>query len=134
MWFPYLEAADVPEGVTAELGDVDQAIRDASYMVRDELQTARFEVHQSGPTAGQPVSTAVKETIRDATRAQLRFWAETGDSTGAGVQLGGGSILSVSLPGGAGTTSPSAKQDARVAPAVAQILRGCEDISWAVQY
>ena len=130
MWFPFLIPADVPDAVAAAFDDVADAIRDASYRVRSELSTARFAVDQDG----SPVDEHVREAIKDATKAQLRFWADTGDSTGAAAQNGGGSILSVSLPGGSGTTSVTEKQDARTAPAVTEILHATPGIDWSVVY
>lgn len=127
MWFPFLTEAGLPAELSA-LGDA--GIRAASYRVRDELNTARFDVDQEG----NPTDPDVKEAIKDATLAQLAFFAETGDMTGAAAQNGGGSILSVTMPGGAGTTDVRAKQDARTAPAVSEILRGCPGIEWAVGY
>ena len=130
MWFPFLDVSDLSAALRAAFEDPDAAVRDASYRVRAELATAIFEVDQDG----NPTAQAVTDAIKDATRAQLTFWADTGDLTGAGAQNGGGSILSVSLPGGGGTTSLTAKQDARVAPAVTEILRHADGIAWDVQY
>lgn len=131
VWFPFISTSDVSDGVAAAFDDLDQAIRNASYRVLDELRTASFEVRTSD---GQPVDPTVTDAIIDATKAQLGFWAETGDESGAGAQNGGGSILSVSLPGGSGTTSVTAKQEARMAPAVAEILRAAPGITWGVAY
>lgn len=130
MWFPYATAAEIPASVAAELDDVEFSLRSASYRVRAVLLSARFEVDAES----RPTDAAVATAITDATLAQLAFWAETGDSTGAGAQLGGGSILSVSLPGGGGTTDARSKQDAREAPAVDEILRACPGIDWVVGY
>lgn len=130
MWFPFLVEADVPTTVAAAFEDLTAAVRSASYRVRDELKTARFEVDEEW----RPVDAGVVTAIEDATLAQLAFWAETGDMSGAAAQSGGGSILSVSLPGGSGTTDPAAKQAARVAPAAAEALRNCDGIEWAVTY
>lgn len=130
MWFPFLAEAEVHASLAAAFDDLTAAIRSASYRVRDELSTARFDVGQDG----YPTDSDVVQAIMDATLAQLTFWAETGDITGAGVQSGGGSILSVSLPGGSGTTDYASKQAARTAPAVGEVLRGCEAIDWAVTY
>ncbi|MBW1639233.1 hypothetical protein G3H63_09130 [Microbacterium resistens] len=129
-WFPYATKDDVPAHVAEELDDVETALRSASYRVRDALKTARFEVTE----AGKPADTDVADAIRDATLAQVAFIAETGDETGAGAQMGGGSILSVSLPGGGGALDARAKQEARTAPAVDEILRSCDGIAWEVQY
>lgn len=134
MWFPFVAVADVPEALRADFADLDTSIRTASYRVLDELRTARFEVHVGGEHDGHPVHEHVEKAIQDATIAQLSFWAETGDESGAGAQAGGGSILSVSLPGGSGTTDLAAKRDARLAPAVADILRAIPDIQWGVGY
>lgn len=130
MWFPFLVPEDVSEGVAAAFDDLDAEIRRASYRVRDELLTARFDVDQDG----NPIEDSVREAIQDATKAQLAFWAETGDPSGAGAQNGGGSILSVSLPGGSGTTDAATKQAARIAPTVTEVLRNCDGITWAVNY
>lgn len=130
MWFPFLTANDLPAALVAAFDDVDGEIRRASYRVRAELRTARFETDQDG----NPTDANVSAAIMDATKAQLAFWAETGDASGAAAQNGGGSILSVSLPGGAGTTDVNRKQDAREAPAVTEILRTCPGIDWAVSY
>lgn len=131
MWFPFIEESDLDEELAAAFTDPTHSIRTASYRVLDELRTATFEVRTSD---GQPVDGTVTEAIKDATIAQLSFWAETGDETGAGAQNGGGSILSVSLPGGSGTTSIAAKQEARIAPTVADILRAAPGIRWGVGY
>lgn len=130
MWFPYATEDKVPASVAAELEDVGFALRTASYRVRAALQTARFDVDAEG----RPTDAEVQTAITDATLAQLAFWAETGDTTGAGAQIGGGSILSVSLPGGSGTTDARTKQEAREAPAVDEILRSCPGIDWEVGY
>lgn len=130
MWFPFLAPEDVSDGVAAAFDDLAAEIRRASYRVRDELLTATFDVDQDG----NPIEDAVREAIQDATKAQLAFWAETGDPSGAGAQNGGGSILSVSLPGGSGTTDAATKQAARVAPTVGEVLHNCDGITWAVSY
>ncbi|MEW1706984.1 hypothetical protein AB0230_07055 [Microbacterium sp. NPDC089190] len=133
MWFPFVEVSEIGD-LAAAFEDPAQSIRTASYRVFDELRTASFDVHAAGDDEGHPVDWHVTAAIKDATKAQLSFWAETGDESGAGAQNGGGSILSVSLPGGGGTTSLAAKQEARVAPAVAEILRAAPGIRWGVGY
>lgn len=133
MWFPFVDVSEIGDLAEA-FDDPDHSVRMASYRVLDELRTASFEVHAAGDAEGQPVETAITDAIKDATKAQLSFWAETGDESGAGAQNGGGSILSVSLPGGSGTTSIAAKQEARIAPAVADILRATPGIRWGVGY
>lgn len=134
MWFPFITEADLPDSLDGAFADVEQAIKDASYRVLDELRSARFDVYDSGENAGHPVDDSVSTVIQDATIAQLRFWAETGDDTGATAQTGGGSILSVSLPGGGGTKNAADKQESRVAPAVTEILHTCDAITWGVGY
>lgn len=133
MWFPFVGVDDIGD-LAAAFEDPGHSVRMASYRVLDELRTATFEVHAAGDAEGRPVEAAVTDAIKDATKAQLAFWAETGDESGAGAQNGGGSILSVSLPGGAGTTSIAAKREARVAPAVSEILRAAPGIRWGVGY
>lgn len=130
MWFPYANPEDVPVELTEEFDDIEVMLRTASYAIRSALKVARFEVDADGKPADADVAAAIK----DATVALLAFWAETGNATGAGAQNGGGSILSVSLPGGSGTTDARAKQDARDAPAVEEILRSCPGIDWSVMY
>jgi len=134
VWFPFLDVEDLSSDLAAAFDDAAQSIRAASYRVLDELRTASFDVHTFGADEGKPVEAAVTDAIKDATLAQLSFWAETGDESGAGSQNGGGSILSVSLPGGSGTTSVAAKQEARIAPAVTDILRSAPGLRWGVGY
>lgn len=131
VWFPYVEASEISSHVADAYDDIDLSIRAASARVRAELKTARFAVDH---TTGKPVDENVIAAIEDATKAQLAFWVETGDETGAGAQVGGGSILSVSLPGGSGSSSATDKEAARVAPAVAEILRNAPGIEWSVSY
>ena len=130
MWFPFISGADIPDSTRDALDDIDRVIRDASHLVRGVLKTARFDVDRDGI----PTDDSVRAAIQDATRAQVVFWAETGDSTGAAAQSGGGSILSVSLPAGGSASDVRSKQAARVAPAVEEILRACPGINWAVMY
>jgi microcystin degradation protein MlrC len=130
VWFPFIDEAEVPETVGASFDDLPRAIRSASRRVSTELKTARFDVDADG----RPTSSDVVEAVQDATIAQLKFWADTGDENGAGAQSGGGSILSVSLPGGSGVVDARTKQEARVSPEVSEILRGCPGIDWEVQY
>lgn len=133
MWFPFVEVSEIGD-LAAAFEDPEQSTRNASYRVLDELRAASFDVHAAGEDEGRPVDPHVTAAIQDATKAQLAFWAETADESGAGAQNGGGSILSVSLPGGGGTTSLAAKQEARIAPAVAEILRVAPGIRWGVGY
>ncbi|MGI6878833.1 hypothetical protein [Microbacterium sp. gxy059] len=130
MWHPFITAEEVPEAVAAALADVDHAIAAASRRVRGALKTARFATDADG----RPTDPDVENAIKEATLAQLAFWADTGDETGAAAQAGGGSILSVTLPGGGGATDARSKQEAREAPAVDDILRSCEGITWEVHY
>jgi len=125
---PYVNEEEA-SAYSAAFPDLSAAVVTASYRVRDVLRTARFDTLN-----GDPVDLNVTKAIKDATLAQLAFWADTGDMTGAAAQVGGGSILSVTMPGGSGTTDLRAKQDARVSPAVEEILRGCPGIEWAVRY
>lgn len=133
MWFPFVDVSEIGDLASA-FEDPDHSVRTASYRVLDELRSATFDVHLHGEDEGRPVASSVTDAIKDATKAQLAFWAETGDESGAGAQNGGGSILSVSLPGGSGTTSIAAKREARIAPAVSEILRAAPGIRWGVGY
>lgn len=128
MWFPFV---DVHEARNEE---TEQELLLASYRVLDELKTARFEVHAHGPYEGLPVDPMVGDAIKLATIKQVEFWRETGNPSGAATQMGGGSILSVTLPGGQGTTSIAEKQASRVSPEVVEILRACPGIRWEVGY
>lgn len=128
MWFPFVQIHETRNDET------EQEIMLASYRVLDELKTARFVVHATGPEEGQPVDPMVVDAIKLATIKQIDFWRETGNASGAATQMGGGSILSVTLPGGQGTTSAVEKQASRVSPEVTEILRACPGIRWEVGY
>ena len=68
--------------------------------------------------AGTPTDTDVLDVFRDATCAQVAYWEETGDITGAEAQGGSFSIGSVKI-GAAGDTS---SKQSRIAPEAVQIL------------
>jgi hypothetical protein len=129
---PFLSVQEVPERLKDEFddyADLTDVIRQASRVVRDELKTARFAT-----VDGVAVDQLVIDALREATIAQMSWWSETGDISGAGVQLGGGGIGSVRLPGGNATNVARERRTARTAPEVAQILRDCEAIEWNVSY
>ena len=126
-----LAASELPEFLTAHfVDDLEWELRNATVRVLAELKSARFALD----SAGDPADEGVREALGVAVVMQLEYWAETGDSTGAAAQAGGGSIMSVSLPSGKGSTSVADKQASRIAPAVAEFLRTVEGIDWTVSY
>lgn len=81
----------------------------ASEVVDDLLVTAVYDVD-----AGLlPTDTTVAEALRQATCAQVAWWIETGDETGAAAQYQSVSIGSVSLSrgySGAGSSTGTAQR------------------------
>lgn len=71
---------------------IDELCRTAIYPVDDE---------------GMPLDPAVAAALRDATCAQVEWWAEIGDETGSGAvsALAGAQIGTVRLPGSGGGSS-----------------------------
>lgn len=93
-------------------------IRRASLHIDSLLTTAVYTVDEDGG----PVDLPVIEALRDATCAQVAWWVETGDVTGASAQWQGVSAGSVSLTRGYKAGSSNTGQEARTAPEAIQIL------------
>lgn len=114
-------------GVTVPAGEEgDRALRRASREVTRLLKTAEYEVD----AGGLPVDPDLQDLLAEATALQLAYWDETGDVTGAGAILSGGSIGSVSLP----TVNAAAGTTGRASPEVAAMLRDSDLIRWRVKH
>jgi hypothetical protein len=94
---------------TAELANFLQAVPPANarkllvQASRDIERATRTAVYDTD-TSGFPTDAAVLAAFRDATCAQVEWWAETGDSLGVNGQWGDVKIGSVTLGGGASTS------------------------------
>ncbi|AZM46569.1 hypothetical protein DMB38_12770 [Streptomyces sp. WAC 06738] len=117
-----------PGDLTAYTGqpapaDAERLLRDASRML--DAEVLRYCWYDVDPD-GYPSNSTVRESVRDAVCAQVAWWGELGDSTGAAAAgWGSVSIGSVSLSGGAGGAGgggqrPPARQ---VAPQAGDVLR-----------
>jgi len=92
-----LAAYGAPAGVVLPTGaDALRQLTRASELVDLAIITA---VYDTDTVTGLPTATAVTEALRDATCAQVAYWAETGDQSGTGGQWQSVKIGSVSLTG-----------------------------------
>lgn len=82
----WMTAQDIP-------ADVGGQLRRASRLVDKATRTAVYAI---GPD-GAPTSPEVVAILRDATCAQVAYWAETGDASGAGAVWSETRIGGVSL-------------------------------------
>ena len=101
--------------------DIDQQLANASRMlVAEVFRLCWFEVDEDG----YPSNTLVREAFRDAVCAQVAWWGELGDSTGAAA-VGWGSVRlgSAQLSRSVTATSGAASPAREVAPAVWDALR-----------
>ncbi|WP_060880624.1 hypothetical protein [Streptomyces scabiei] len=101
--------------------DIDQLLAGASRMLAAEVfRLCWYEVDEDG----YPSNTLVREAFRDAVCAQVAWWGELGDSTGAAA-VGWGSVRlgSAQLSRSVTATSGSASPAREVAPAVWDALR-----------
>ena len=101
--------------------DIDKLLRDASRMLTAEVfRLCWYEVDEDG----YPSNTTVREAFRDAVCAQVSWWGELGDSSGAAA-VGWGSVRlgSAQLSRSVTATSGSAAPAREVAPAAWDILR-----------
>lgn len=100
----YATAADLAASiyaVTPPPADVDNRLARASGIVEHAVALARYDVDANG----LPTDAAVAEAMRQATCAQVAYWAETGDVSGAAAgwsQVGIGSVH-LARAGAAGT-------------------------------
>ena len=92
----------------------DSLLRRASGVIDGLTRHSAFLVDVDG----YPTDIDVLDVFRDATSAQVAYWEETGDITGAEAQGGSFSIGSVKI-GAAGDTS---SKQSRIAPEAVQIL------------
>lgn len=106
---------------------INARLRRASNVIDGLTRHARFAVDADG----YPTDAAISDAFRDATCAQVAWWDETDDITGAGSQEGTVSIGSVSI-GARGRTSGNGAPDAstsRHAPEAIEILQNAGLIS-----
>lgn len=107
-----------PEAVTEK--DLNARLRRASGVIDGITRLSRYDVDDDG----YPTDLTLSDTFRDATCAQVAYWAETDDPTGAISQEGTFSIGSVSIGAvgrSAGNGAPN-EQQARIAPEAVEIL------------
>ena len=108
------------DGATEYTVPSDSLLRRASGVIDGLTRHSKF----ASDVDGYPTDIDVSDVFRDATCAQVAFWDENGDPTGAGSQDGSFSIGSVSIGArgrSAGSGAPDAQQS-RVAPEAVQIL------------
>lgn len=84
-----------PADLSSPPADAEQLLAKASrFLEREVLRLCWYEVD----TSGYPTNTTVAEAFRDAVVAQVEWWDELGDSTGAaGAGYGSVGIGSVQL-------------------------------------
>ncbi|WP_060888659.1 hypothetical protein [Streptomyces scabiei] len=101
--------------------DIDKLLRDASRMLAAEVfRLCWYEVDEDG----YPSNTAVLEAFSDAACAQVEWWDEIGDSTGASaVSWGTVKLGSAQLSRSVTATSGSASAAREVAPKAWDALR-----------
>ena len=102
------------DGATEYTVPSDSRLRRASGVIDGLTRHSIFVADVDG----YPTDVDVSDVFRDATCAQVAFWDETEDVTGAEAQGGSFSIGSVKI-GGAGDTSSN---QSRVSPEAVQIL------------
>lgn len=114
----YATAADYQE-YTEETppSDINRSLRRASeFLDAQVFRLCWYDVD----TDGMPSHATVREAFSLAVCAQVEWWEETGDESGAAGQWGSVSIGSVSLSGAAGGGAGPGR---RVAQSVGEILR-----------
>lgn len=101
--------------------DIDKLLRDASRMlVAEVFRLCWYEVDEDG----YPANTLVAEAFRDAVCAQVEWWDEIGDSTGAAaVSWGTVKLGSAQLSRSVTATSGAASAAREVAPKAWDALR-----------
>ena len=120
-----------PADGTAE--QVNAKLRRASIVIEGMTRLSVYPTDEDG----MPSDLDHLEAFRDATCAQLDWWGDTDDVTGAESQAGPTKIGSVSFggsgaSGGAANTKSAATS--RLAPEAAEILRNAGLISSAVSH
>lgn len=128
----YATLADFDSFTDTELTDAEitKLLRRASLVIDGLTRLARYDVDVDG----NPTDADVMQAFTDATCAQLAWWDDTDDVTGAESTAGAIKIGSVSL----GTTSSGGSgvsaADSRVAPEAAAILAAAGLLSSLVSY
>lgn len=108
------------DGATEYTVPTDSLLRRASVIIDGLTRHSIFVADDDGT----PSEVAVSDVFRDATCAQVAYWDETDDVTGAESQDGAFSIGSVSIGArsrSSGNGAPNAQQT-RIAPEAVQIL------------
>lgn len=113
-----------PPGVTLPTGTAAAyQLREASLVIDEALLGAIYDTD----TAGMPTATTVVEALRDATCAQVAWWSETGDVSGAvaaspwtSVSAGSVSLSGRAPGGGSAPRTPSGRE---IAPSALTHLR-----------
>lgn len=113
--------------------DLNASLRRASTVIDGLTRTVRYDIDEDG----YPDDVDVSDAFRDATCAQVAWFEETDDITGADSQAGAVKIGSVSL-GGSGATgnaqSGKTAASSRVAPEAIDILRNAGLLSGIVAH
>lgn len=114
---------DFTDGVHAEESEdvINAKLRRASIVIDGLTRRSVYAVDEDGYATDETVA----EAFKDATCAQMAYWDDTDDVSGAASQEGTISIGSVSIGATGRTTgngSPDA-QTARVAPEAIEILK-----------
>lgn len=104
----WIDAEEMPSSATADLAA-------ASRLVRRLTLTAIYETDSDGA----PTEPRVRDGLRDAVCAQVAWWEQTGDRTGAASIYAETRVGGVSLRRSAAGAEPGS---ARVAPELADIL------------
>ena len=116
-----LAAYGAPIGVVLPTGaDAVRQLKRASELVDLAIITA---VYDTDTVTGLPTATAVTEALRDATCAQVAYWAETGDQSGTSSQWQSVSIGSVSLSRGTSGQQSGLSSGRSLAPQACTHLR-----------
>ncbi|GAA2825347.1 hypothetical protein RMN57_13240 [Kitasatospora sp. CM 4170] len=116
-----------PDDLTAYTGqpapaDATRLLTRASQMLDSQVLRACWYV--ADPTTGMPTDSLVLAAFRDAACAQVEWWQELGDSTGAaGVGWGGVKIGSVDLSRSVTSVSGSDSPARQIAPQVWDALQ-----------
>lgn len=120
-YYDYIGADDPGD----EAADLEAMLRRASAQVDGYLRGARYDVDEDG----YPTDPDVDEAITDATCAQVEWWQQTGDVTGADANAGAVRILSVSLGSSSAATAQRTAAEARASSEAIDILRNAGLIS-----
>lgn len=128
----YYEFANVTPAIGVDVAVEDKrvraVIRRASSAVDSMLVTAVYPVDENG----YPLDADTTDTLKDATCAQVAWFEDTGDTTGAAAQFQSGTILSVGFTRGYGEGTGNTGQKARLSPEALQILRNAGLVSAGV--